>query len=115
MLIVQLLQSSFAITVSTKIARCMKVVYAYRQFLSAFTDNHIVRKNWPYPPTTSGSYGKEADIIEWVSKFLRILYRLTIWALFLISLQCYYSIELHFNWLLSCKVYFKVCFKVKTS
>ena len=37
----------------------------------------IVRKNWPYPPTTSGSYGRQVD--RWAMgglQIFKILYRL---------------------------------------
>ena len=33
-------------------------------------------KNWPYPPTASGSYGRLADEIQVGFKILKIFYRL---------------------------------------
>ena len=36
----------------------------------------IVRKSWPYPPTASGSYGREADEIRVDFEILKLLYKL---------------------------------------
>ena len=59
----------------------------------------IVTKNWSYPPTTSGSYGRQAcrqnagDI-----KFLKFLTGQIAWILLhLISVQCYYSVSKKFQ------------------
>ena len=80
----------------------------------------IGRKNWPYPPTASGSYGTEggteagrlADEM-WVGfETFRILYRLNYLGSYCV---CYHSnvtivLEWHFSQLLSTNAYFKVCF-----
>ena len=68
----------------------------------------IVRKNWPYPPITSGSYGRQggrpADKIQVDFEILKLFYKnysdstKTIQLLFcLISLQFYCSIRTAFT------------------
>ena len=73
----------------------------------------IVRKNSPYPPTASGSYGRLADE-TWVGfKIFKILYKLNYLGFLFVYYHCNVTtvIELHFRWLFSSKAYFKVCFE----
>ena len=64
---------------------------------------YIVRKNWPYPPTASGSYGK----------VIKIFYKLNYLDFHFVQYHCNVTtvLELHFSRLLSSKAYFKVCLK----
>ena len=79
----------------------------------------IVRKNWPYPPTISGSYGREvgrpADEIRVSFEIFKILCRLNYSGGYFVYYHCNVNtvLELHFNQLLSCKAYFNVCFEVR--
>ena len=70
----------------------------------------------PYPPTTSGSYSRQADKILVFFKFLIFCTCYTIWAFILFNTY-YFNIttvlELHFSRLLSSKACFKVWFEVR--
>ena len=52
----------------------------------------IVRKNWPYPATTSGSYGREggrpADKIWVIFEIFKILYRLNYSGFYFVYYHC---------------------------
>ena len=78
----------------------------------------IVRKNWLYPPTSSGSYGRHAGRYAkeiWVSfEILKIFYRVNYSGFYFVQYYCNFAtiLELHFSRLLSSKGYFKVCFEV---
>ena len=79
-----------------------------------------MRKTWSYPPTTSGSYGREAggrpaDEIQMGFKIFKILYKLNYLGYYFVYYHSNVTtvLELHFSWLLSSKAYFKVCFEVQ--
>ena len=77
-----------------------------------------MRKNWPYPPTVSGSFGREvgrlADKVRVSFENFKILYRLNYLRFYFVYHHCNVTtvIVLHFSQLLSSKAYFKVCFEV---
>ena len=79
-----------------------------------------MRKNWPYPPTASGSYGREvgrlADEI-WVNfEIVKFLYRLNYSEFYFVYIyHCSFTtvLELHSVGFCQVKVYFKVCFEVQ--
>ena len=79
----------------------------------------IVRKNWPYPPTASGSCGREggkpADKIRVNFEILKFLYSSNYLEFYFVYYQCYFTavLELHSVSFCQVKVYFKVCFKVR--
>ena len=74
----------------------------------------IVRKNWPYPPNASGSYGREggrsAGEIQVGFETFKIFYRLNYSGFYLILYHCNITtvLKLHFRQLLSSKACFKV-------
>ena len=78
---------------------------------------YIVRKNWPYRPTTSGSYGRHGGMqasrrnVGGFQNFW-ILYRLK-YSGFYYHSNVITVLELQFSLLLSTKAYFKVYLKCK--
>ena len=78
-----------------------------------------MRKKGPHPPTTSGSYGKQAGTqvheIQVEFEIFEILYRLNYSGFYFVYYHCNVTTVLvvHFSWLLSSKAYFKVCFEVQ--
>ena len=78
-----------------------------------------MRKICPYPPTTSGSYGREAGRLAdeiWVDfEILKLFYRLNYSDFYFVQYHCNFTavLELHSVDFRQVKVYFKVCFEVR--
>ena len=82
----------------------------------AYQYSVLGEKNWPYPSTASGSYGREggrlADEMRVGFEIFKILYRLNYSGFYFVYYHSNVTtvLELHFSQLLSSKAYFKVCF-----
>ena len=73
----------------------------------------MMRKNWAYPPTASGSYGRLACQqmkYIWISKFLKFFtgYTIRIFTSFNIGTMLL-VLPMHFSRFFSSKAYCKVC------
>ena len=67
----------------------------------------MVRKNWAYPPTASGSYGRLSDEMWVDSKRFEKSLRVKLMKIFtlLTSVQCYYSLKNAFRQLSKVKLF----------
>ena len=85
-----------------------------------------MRNIWPYPPTASRSYGREAGKrAGWQTgrqntggfRNLKLFYRLNYSDFYFVQYHCNFTavLELHSVDFRQIKVYFKVCFEVQKS
>ena len=77
----------------------------------------IVRKNWPYPPTTSGSYGREGGRqtkYGWISNFKTSL-QVKLFGILFCLIHCYFIavLELHSVGFRQVEVYLRCVLKCK--